>query len=154
MYMVYYDYVFCTGVHIGFEFSTYSIKEGDHSIDVCALIKTGSIKDIAIQINTLAMSKTAKGMLYDKDCSPAQAIIMIDISPPSSVDEDFVVNNSTLVFTDVDVKQCISVIVIDDTIIEMSEQLTVELEHPGSAEHYELLQENAVIVIEDNDGMY
>ena len=153
--MVYYDYVLCTGVHIGFEFSTYSIEEGDHSIDVCALIKTGSIKDIAIQVNTLAMSKTAKGMLYDKDCSPVHAIIlMIDISPSSSVGKDFVINNSTLVFTDVDVKQCISVIVIDDTIIEMSEQLTVELEHPGSAEHYELLQKNAVIVIEDNDGMY
>ena len=59
-----------------------------------------------------------------------------------------------LVFTDVDVKQCITVIIIDDTIIELSEQLMLELKHPGSSDHYELLQGSTTVVIEDNDGMY
>jgi hypothetical protein len=58
------------------------------------------------------------------------------------------------VFTDVDVKQCITVVIIDDDIIEVNEQFTLELELPGASEYYELLQGNAVIVIEDNDGMY
>lgn len=57
-------------------------------------------------------------------------------------------------FTDVDVKHCITVIVIDDTIVELSEQLVLELEHPGSSDYYELLQGNTTLVIEDNDGMY
>ena len=78
-------------------------------------------------------------------------ILIINISP--SADEDFVVNNSTLVFTGVDVKQCITLTVVDDTIIEMEEQLTLELKHPGSSDHYELLQGNTIVVIEDNDGM-
>ena len=56
-------------------------------------------------------------------------------------------------FTGVDVKQCITLIFIDDTIIEMEEQLTLELKHPGSSDLYELLQGNTIIVIEDNDGM-
>ena len=57
-------------------------------------------------------------------------------------------------FTDVHVKQCITVIIIDDAIIEMNEQLTLELELPGAPEYYELLQGNAVVVIEDNDGRH
>ena len=52
----------CTGVHIGFEFSSYSIKEGDLSVDVCVIIKTGHIKDKAIQVDSFTVSQTAKSM--------------------------------------------------------------------------------------------
>lgn len=60
--VVLYNYGLCTGVHIGFEFSSYLIKEGEHGVEVCAVIKTGHIKDTAIQVNAFAMSETAKSM--------------------------------------------------------------------------------------------
>ncbi|MCG8621555.1 MAG: hypothetical protein MJE68_06085 [Proteobacteria bacterium] len=57
-------------------------------------------------------------------------------------------------FTDVDVKQCITLVIIDDAIIEMNEQLMLGLELPGASEHYELLQGNTIVMIEDNDGRH
>ena len=54
-------------------------------------------------------------------------------------------------FTDTDLRQCITLIITDDTIIEMNEHLTIELKHSELHDHYELLQGSTSVVIEDND---
>lgn len=54
--------VLCTGIHIGFEFVSYVVSEGEHSADVCAVVKSGTIQNVSIQVDAFAMSETAESM--------------------------------------------------------------------------------------------
>ena len=60
----------------------------------------------------------------------------------------------TLLFSSVNLKQCISIFVVDDSTIEMEEMLLVQLKHSEQQFNYELLQESTAVIITDNDGEY
>lgn len=76
-------------------------------------------------------------------------VLHINYSPDG---EDYSATNLTLVFTEANLRQCVTIFVVDDSIIEMDEQLLVELVHPESHAPYELLQGSTRVMIEDNDG--
>ena len=137
---------------IGFNSTTYTVKESDGSVPLSIGVIKGVLEDVTVRIKLITISGSANGnlkLLY------ALFIMQLSLSFSASLDYD----NMTMVlnFSSAVTMQTVNLSIFDDNVLENNEKFTVVLELVSPEDDGRvILQPNATVVsiILDNDSKH
>ena len=141
----------CTAVTIGFENETYPSDEGQGSVEVCARVIDGGLQR-DVEVTLVTQDGSAVGMLEKDKCVQLRVHHKFPafFSLPHEVSADYQQVSVVLTFGEASERSCVQIELVNDTIFEGPEDLTVVLSTVETV--VTLAPDTARVTLQDDDG--
>ena len=146
---------------LGFKRKTYSISEGNGSVEVCVQVKSGVLRS-SLNLSLATVDGSATGEQYPDYLGSIHSGIRVDcllftlectvLFFFTIASADYTSKSIDLIFGPSIRKQCVLISVLNDTVPEVPEHFSVVLSMTTPLAGVILTPDNVTVVINDDDG--
>ena len=149
---------------LGFEHESYSISEGNGSVEVCVQVKNG-ISQSSLRLSLATMDGDATGnytqiikAVYTASVIMIKYFLLLSFNMYCTLftiaSADYTSKSVDLMFGSSNNKRCVVIPVLNDTVPEDPEHFSVVVSMTTPLAGVILTPDNATVVINDDDGEY